>query len=220
MTNKIAVLLSGCGVFDGAEIHESVLTLLALSQQGADYQCVAPNIKQHHVINHLTLQESNEQRNVLVEAARIARGNILDISQINADDFAALIIPGGFGAAKNLSDFAFKGENFQIKASVLSFIKQFSTQQKPVGMCCIAPHLATLVYGMGVKLTVGYDQNTIQTLEKLGAKHVTCAIDQIVVDEVNNLVTTPAYMIEDATLAALAQGISKMVQEVIKLIKV
>ena len=123
MSKKIAIILSGCGVYDGAEIHETVLTLLRLSQQGAQVQCFAPDKPQMHVINHLTGEEMPEQRNVLVESGRITRGQSRDVRELKAADFDALIMPGGFGVAKNLSDFAVKGADCTVDADVLAAIK-------------------------------------------------------------------------------------------------
>lgn len=125
MSKKVAMILSGCGVYDGSEIHETVLTLLRLSQQGAQVQCFAPDKPQMHVLNHLNGEEMNEQRNVLVESARITRGEVKDVRELKASDFDALILPGGFGVAKNLSDFAVKGSDCTVDADVLAAIGQF-----------------------------------------------------------------------------------------------
>lgn len=141
MQKKVAVILSGCGVQDGAEIHESVLTLLRLDQRGVEVQCFAPNIAQHHVINHLTGEEMPESRNVLVESARIARGAIKDIREADADEFDALIIPGGFGAAKNLSNFAVEGANCSVQTELLALAEAFAESGKPVGLICVSPAL-------------------------------------------------------------------------------
>ena len=148
MSKKIAVILSGCGVYDGAEIHESVITLLRLDQRGAQVQCFAPDIAQHHVINHLTGEEMPESRNVLVESARIARGEVKDIREANAEDFDALIVPGGFGAAKNLSTFAVEGAGCSINPQVLALAEAFAEAGKPVGLICISPALAAKTAGL------------------------------------------------------------------------
>jgi len=218
MTNQVAILLSGCGVYDGTEIHECVLTMLFLEQKGVNYQCFAPNINQHHVINHLTGQETSETRNVLVESARIARGNIIDIANVDIAKFDALFIPGGFGAAKNLSNFAFKGEHCTVNPSVLAFVQQFANLGKPVGMCCIAPHLAAKVYAQDVKCTIGNDVDTANKINVMGAQHVTCAVDDVIIDTKHKLVTTPAYMLGNS-IATIAQGINKMVDEVLNMVK-
>ncbi|MFD1260983.1 isoprenoid biosynthesis glyoxalase ElbB [Entomomonas asaccharolytica] len=215
-TKKIAVILAGCGVFDGSEIHESTLTLLYLSEQGAEVQCFAPNINQAHVVNHVTQQEAAETRNVLVESARIARGNIKNITELNVDDFGALIIPGGFGAAKNLSDFAFKGADCTVNADVLAATQAFAKAEKPIGLICIAPHLAPKIYGRGIICTIGKDTNTAAEIEKMGAIHQDCTVDNIVEDKAHKLVTTPAYML-GRSIGDIAPGIRKLVLRVLQL---
>jgi len=212
---KVAVILSGCGVFDGAEIHESVLTLLALEQAGASYQCFAPNIDQVHVINHLKGEVSEgETRNVLVESARIARGNAKDVADANADDFDALILPGGFGAAKNLCDFAFKGAECKVNPDVLAFCQAMAAQEKPLGFICIAPAMIPHVYGKGAKVTIGNDQETASAIETMGGEHICCPVNEFVVDEVNKVVSTPAYMLAGNILEAKL-GIDKLVNKVL-----
>ena len=215
---KIAVVLSGSGVFDGAEIHESVLTLLALERHGFEYQCFAPDIEQMHVINHLTGDVAeDESRNVLVEAARIARGNIKDLAQANADEFDAAVLPGGFGAAKNLSDFAVKGSDCSVNPDLVSFIKDFAKDKKPVGFMCIAPAMLPHIYGEGTKLTIGTDQDTADAIETMGGVHQSCPVEDIVVDEANNLVTTPAYMLASSVSEA-AKGIDKLIDKIAKML--
>jgi len=168
MSKKIAVILSGCGVYDGAEIHESVITLLRLDQRGAQVQCFAPDIAQLHVINHLTGEEMPESRNVLVESARIARGEVKDIAEANAEDFDALIVPGGFGAAKNLSNFAIEGAGCSLNPQVLALAEAFVEAGKPLGLICISPALAAKIYGPGVTCTIGNDTDTAAALDKHG----------------------------------------------------
>ena len=215
---KIAVVLSGSGVFDGAEIHESVLTLLALERHGFEYQCFAPDIEQMHVINHLTGDVAeDESRNVLVEAARIARGNIKDLAQAKADEFDAAVLPGGFGAAKNLSDFAVKGSDCSVNPDLVSFIKDFAKDKKPVGFMCIAPAMLPHIYGEGTKLTIGTDQDTADAIETMGGVHQSCPVEDIVVDEANNLVTTPAYMLASSVSEA-AKGIDKLIDKIAKML--
>ncbi|WP_343576395.1 MULTISPECIES: isoprenoid biosynthesis glyoxalase ElbB [Pseudomonas] len=216
MQKKVAVILSGCGVYDGAEIHESVITLLRLSQRGAKVQCFAPNIAQHHVLNHLTGEEMAESRNVLVESARIARGEVKDVREAKVEDFDALLIPGGFGAAKNLSDFAFKGDQCEVQPDVLALAKAFAAAKKPVGLICIAPAMAARIYGAGVECTIGNDEGTAQALTKMGAKHVECTVEDIVEDKAHKLVTTPAYMLAQS-IAEAASGINKAVDRVLEL---
>ncbi|HET8705396.1 MAG TPA: isoprenoid biosynthesis glyoxalase ElbB [Pseudomonadales bacterium] len=216
MTKKVAVILSGCGVYDGAEIYESTLTLLALDQAGVHYQCMAPNILQHHVVNHLNGEEMPEKRNVLVEAARIARGNILDLAKANPADYDALIIPGGFGAAKNLSSFAFKGAEMTVQPDVLKFVQAIHNAGKPVGLVCIAPAMAPLLFGPGTECTIGNDPDTAAAVEAMGGAHQNCAVDDIVIDEKRKVVTTPAYMLANR-LSEANMGISKLVNAVLKL---
>lgn len=213
---KVAVILSGCGVYDGAEIYESVLTLLALEQEGCQYQCFAPNITQAHVINHLTGEVMSETRNVLVEAARIVRGNIHDLSTANAAEFDALILPGGYGAAKNLSDFAFKGAECSVQPEVLAFCKAMVAQNKPLGFICIAPAIIPHVYGEGAKVTIGTDTGTAAAIEQMGGQHVSCPVDDCVIDEAHKVVSTPAYMLA-GNIAEAASGISKLVKAVVRL---
>lgn len=215
---KVGVLLSGCGVFDGSEIHEAVLTMLFLDQAGAEIICMAPDIPQAHVINHLTQEEMSESRNVLVESARIARGEIKKLSDVQADDLEALIIPGGFGSAKNLSDFAFKGHGGEVNSDVKRLIDDMVDANKPIGALCIAP--ATV--GMALKdkspeLTIGSDEATIGALRALGVKHTVCAVDEIAIDVKNKIVTTPAYMLGPG-IKEIATGIEKLVQKILSMI--
>ncbi|MDB5994418.1 MAG: isoprenoid biosynthesis protein ElbB [Pseudomonas sp.] len=216
MSKKIAVILSGCGVYDGAEIHESVITLLRLDQRGAQVQCFAPNIAQLHVINHLTGEEMPESRNVLVESARIARGNIKDIREADVEDFDALIVPGGFGAAKNLSNFAVEGAGCTVQPDVLALTEAFAEAGKPVGLICISPALAAKIYGPGVTCTIGNDAETAAAMNKMGATHADCAVTEIVEDKARKLVSTPAYMLAQ-TISEAASGINKLVDRVLEL---
>jgi len=213
---NVAVILSGCGVFDGAEIHESVLTMLALEENGASYQCFAPDVPQHHVLNHITGDEMDESRNVLIESARIARGSVKPVTELKAADFDALLFPGGFGAAKNLCDFAFKGKDCQIQPDVLSAAKDFAQANKPLGFICIAPAMIPHVFGEGASLTIGNDADTADAIEAMGGKHVTCPVDEFVMDEVNKVVSTPAYMLA-GNISEAASGIRKLVAKVLEL---
>ncbi len=213
---KVAVILSGCGVYDGAEIHESVITLLRLDQRGAQAQCFAPNIAQMHVINHLTGEEMPESRNVLVESARIARGEVKDIREANVEDFDALIVPGGFGAAKNLSDFAAKGAECTVQPDVLALAEAFAEASKPVGLMCISPAMAAKIYGPGVICTIGNDADTATVVNKMGATHQECEVSEIVEDTARKLVSTPAYMLAQS-ISEAASGINKMVDRVLEL---
>ena len=216
MSKKIAVILSGCGVYDGAEIQESVITLLRLDQRGAQVQCFAPNIAQLHVINHLTGEEMPESRNVLVESARVTRGDVKDIREANAEDFDALIVPGGFGAAKNLSNFAVEGAGCSVNPQVLELAEAFAEAGKPVGLICISPALAAKIYGPGVTCTIGNDAETAAALNKMGATHKDCAVSDIVEDKARKLVTTPAYMLAQS-ISEAASGINKLVDRVLEL---
>ncbi|GLH41618.1 isoprenoid biosynthesis glyoxalase ElbB [Pseudomonas moraviensis] len=216
MSKKVAVILSGSGVYDGAEIQESVITLLRLDQRGAQVQCFAPNIAQLHVINHLTGEEMPESRNVLVESARIARGNVKDIRDADVEDFDALIVPGGFGAAKNLSNFAIEGAGCSVQPEVLALAEAFAEAGKPVGLICISPALAAKIYGPGVTCTIGNDADTAAAMNKMGATHEECAVTEIVEDKARKLVTTPAYMLAQ-TISEAASGINKLVDRVLEL---
>ena len=213
---KVAVILSGCGVYDGAEIHESVITLLRLDQRGAHAQCFAPNVAQMHVINHLTGEQMPESRNVLVESARIARGEVKDIREANVEDFDALIVPGGFGAAKNLSDFAVKGAECTVQPDVLALAEAFAEASKPVGLMCISPAMAAKIYGPGVICTIGNDADTAAAVDKMGATHQECEVSEIVEDKARKLVSTPAYMLAQS-ISEAASGINKMVDRVLEL---
>ena len=214
---KVAVILSGCGVFDGAEIHESVLTLWALEQEGVAYECLAPDMEQAHVINHITGEEMPESRNVMVEAARISRGAIKDVAQANPDDYDALLLPGGFGAAKNLCDFAFKGADCSVVPSVLTFCQSMAAQKKPCGYICIAPAMIPLIYGKDSKLTIGNDADTASAINQMGGEHVACPVDEFVVDEENKVISTPACMLA-GNISEAAAGITRLVQTLVKMI--
>jgi len=211
---KVAVILSGCGVFDGAEIGESILTLLHITKAGASYQCFAPDVEQMHTINHLTGEEMPEKRYVLVESARIARGEIKPLSELNETEFDALILPGGFGAAKNLCDFAVKGPDAQMHPDVQAVCKAFAKADKPAGYVCIAPAMIPMVYGNGAKATIGNDAETASAVNALGGEHVDCAVEDIVIDDANKVVSTPAYMLAQ-NLVDAEYGISRLVNAVI-----
>lgn len=211
----VAVVLAGCGVYDGAEINEAVCTLLALEQQGATYQCFAPNIPQMHVINHLTGEPMpKEQRNVMVEAARIVRGNIQDLKDARPQDFDALMVPGGFGAAKNLSDFAVKGAEMTVQKDFLNFAKAIHAAHKPIGLICIAPTMAAAICGEGVRCTIGNEQPVAEAIETMGGQHVSCGVEQACVDRDHKLVTTPAYMLAGCINDAW-RGINQCVKDVL-----
>ena len=215
---KVAVILSGCGVFDGAEIHESVLVLLALDRANAQIVCTAPDVPQHHVINHLTRQPvPGETRNVLVESARLARGNILPLSRLELTEIDALILPGGFGAAKNLCNFTLAGERFEVNAEVARVLQAAHQAGKPLGFVCIAPAIAAHLFGPEkLEFTVGTDAPTAQALQANGARHLNCAVRNVVIDRRLKVVTTPAYMLAQRITEAEA-GINKLVQAVLEM---
>ena len=218
MKSKVAVILSGCGVYDGSEIHESVLTLLALDRAGAEVKCIAPDITQKHVIDHAKGQEMvDEDRNVMVEAARISRGDIHPLDSAQAEAFDAFIFVGGFGAAKNLSSYAFDGPDYDADPGVVDLIQAAHAAGKPQGFMCIAPVLAARALGAnGVQLTIGNDPDTAAALEAKGATHIECPVDNIVVDEVNQVVSTPAYMLAESISDAEA-GINELVARVLQM---
>lgn len=213
---KVGVVLSGCGVYDGAEIHESVLTLLALARQGAEAVCFAPDKSQSDVINHLTGEPMAETRNVLVEAARITRGKVQPLSQAVAEELDALIVPGGFGAAKNLSTFARLGSDCQVDSALKNLALKLHEAGKPLGFMCIAPAMLPKIFDFPLRLTIGTDIDTAELIEEMGGEHVPCPVDDIVVDEDNKIVTTPAYMLAQ-DIAEAATGIDKLVERVLVL---
>ena len=216
---KIAVCLSGCGVFDGSEIHEAVCTLLALDQAGAKAVCCAPDIAQASVINHLKKQPSGETRNVMIEAARIARGDIVDVKKIKAADVDGLIFPGGLGAAKNLSNFADRGANCTVNADVERLVGDLLAAGKPIGAICIAPAMLARIVGrrdLHPKMTIGTDQGTAAALHAMGVQHVDCPTTEMVCDEKHKIVTTPAYMLATGP-AQVYEGVRKLVAEVLRL---
>jgi len=212
---KIAVVLAGNGVYDGSEIHEATLTLLAIARKGAQYQCFAPNVDQAHVVNHLTGEEMPEKRNVLVEAARIARGDIKPLSEYTAGDFDAIVFPGGFGAAKNLCTFAFDGEDCTVNADVEKAVRETVTAEKPIGALCISPVILAKVLG-DVKVTIGQDEGTLQAIEKMGGVHEKTSHGQIVIDEKYKVVSTPCYMLE-ASIDQIADGAENVVGKILEM---
>lgn len=211
---RVGVILAGCGYLDGAEIHETVLTLLALDQAGAEAVCMAPDVPQRQVVNHLTGEVcAGEERNVLVEAARIARGKIQDIAEVDPATLDAVIVPGGFGAAQNLCDFALAGAAMTVSPDVARVVQAVHAAGKPVGALCIAPALLAKLIP-GVKLTIGTDAETAAALEQMGAVHEGCAVHNIVVDADKNVVSTPAYML-GPWIKDVAAGIQVCVHEVL-----
>ncbi len=225
---KIGVILSGNGVYDGSEIHESVFTLLAIAEKGAEAVCFAPNIDQHHVINHLSGEEMDEKRNVLTEAARIARGAIQPLDQLDVKKLDALVIPGGFGAAKNLTKWAFSGPDGEILPEVKKVITEMLMAKKPVAGLCMGPTvIAKALEGTGVRasMTVGtteqpspYDIGAIsQGMEKTGAAALMKTVEEIAIDKENKIVTAPCYMME-ATIIQIRENVTQAVDALIKLV--
>lgn len=213
----VGVILSGCGVHDGSEIHEAVLTLLALDRAGAEVICMAPNVDQRRTWNHLTGEETDETRNVLVESARIARGEIQDITDVPASSLDAVILPGGFGAALNLCSFAVEGPDASINEDVAAFLREMHASSKPIGAVCIAPAVLALALGRNApSLTIGNDAGTAGALETLGASHQDCPVDDFVCDEKNKLVTSPAYML-GPNIRHVAAGIEKTVEKLLSM---
>lgn len=221
---KIAVVYSGCGYLDGAEINEVVATLWALSfhqENGVEIQCFAPDADQHHVINHLTgKEESGERRNMLEEAARIARGKVKPLSELREREFDALIMPGGFGAAKNLCTFAFEGSKGTVNPELLQALKDFRQAEKPIGAACIAPAILALTFkDRSLELTVGKPGSESAEIEKLGHKHFPMGVMDAYIDEANLIVTTPAFMYGNAPLHSIFTGVKKMVDLVVALVE-
>jgi enhancing lycopene biosynthesis protein 2 len=218
MAKRIGVLLSGCGVFDGSEIHEAVLTLLALDRNGAEIICTAPNMNQLHVINHMTTEQMTGTRNVLIESARIARGKIVDLKDLSIEQIDALVMPGGYGAVKNLSNFAVKGPEAEVHPEVQRILEQLLAAGKPIGAICIAPATVTKALARHEpEVTIGTDRGTAAAIETMGGQHKTCAVDQIHVDSRHKIVTTPAYMLGPG-IKDIAVGIEKLVQHVLAMI--
>ena len=211
---KFAVVLSGSGVFDGAEIHEATLSLYAIMKNGASYEIFAPDILQHHVINHITGEEMDESRNVLVESARIARGAIKNIKEYNPEDFDGLIFPGGFGVAKNLSTVAFHGPDAEVNADVSAAVKATYEIGKPIGALCIAPAMMAKIFN-DATVTIGQDPDTIDAIEKMGATHVSTTHGDVVYDDQLNLFSTPCYML-DANILQIGEGAENIVTAMLK----
>ena len=214
MMKKFAVVLSGSGVFDGAEIHEATMTLYAIMKHGGTYDIFAPDIEQHHVINHITGDEMPETRNVLVESARIARGKIKNLADFEAADYDVLLFPGGFGAAKNLSSLAFDGADCSVDLSVEQAVLAMVKKSKPIGALCIAPAVITKII-QGAVVTIGNDEGTIEAIKKMGGSHKVATHGEIVVDEQFKLVTTPCYML-DANILQIAEGAENVVKKLLE----
>lgn len=211
---KFAVIIAGSGVFDGAEIHETVLTMLAIKQAGADYQVFAPDSMQHHVINHLTGEEMPEKRNVLVESARIARGNIKPLAEYDPKHYDAIIFPGGFGVAKNLCTFAFDGPACKVHPDVEKVVRTTHAMKKPIGALCIAPALISRLLG-DVEITIGSDVGTAEAVTKMGSKHIRTTHGEVVVDKRHHVFTTPCYML-NASIVDIELGARNIVRAMLE----
>jgi len=214
---RIAVILSGCGVFDGAEIHEATLTLYAIAKLGCEYEVFAPDIEQLHVINHLTGKEMKESRNVLIESARIARGNIQNLEHYKASDFDGLIFPGGFGVAKNLSDWVSKGPESSVIPEIETAIRETVKAGKPIAALCISPVLFAKILE-GVELTVGDDHSTIAAIESTGTKHFVTSHGEIIVDKKYKAISSPCYML-DAKIDQIGEATERVVREMLTLLE-
>lgn len=215
---RVGVVLSGCGFLDGAEIQEAVCTLLSLDRRGAQLVAMAPDVEQMHVVDHVkSAPAEGQRRRVLEEAARIVRGQITDVSKVSAKDLDALILPGGYGVAKNLCSFATDGKNMRVLPGVERLAREVRGAGKPAGYICIAPVIAARLFGTeAVKVTIGNDRDTAAAIESWGARHVDCKVDEIAVDERLKIVSTPAYML-GPWIAQVAAGIDKLVSAVLEM---
>lgn len=211
---KFAVVLCGCGCYDGSEIHESVMTLLAIDRNECQYSIFAPDADQYHVINHYTKQATDEKRNMLAEAARIARGDIQPLSALKVSDFDAIVFPGGFGAAKNLFTYAVEGTNAVAIPEVERVVREFYAAHKPIGALCIAPVMIAKILG-NVTITVGVDQKTIADVESFGAKHINTQQTEVIADKENKVFTTPCYMLP-ATIGDIADCADNLIKAILE----
>ena len=209
MKKTFAIIIGGCGHKDGSEIHETTMTMLAIENNGATYELFAPNRNQHHVINHLTGEETAEERNMLVEAARIARGKIKSLDDFNINDFDAVIFPGGFGVAKNFFTYAFKGTKASIDPQIEQVIKEIKAANKPIGALCIAPVLLAKVL-KGITVTIGNDESTANNITAMGSQNINTSSGEVISDKANKIFTTPAYML-DASISDIAKGANNLI---------
>ena len=216
---RVGVLLAGCGVMDGSEIHEATLTLFFLDRFGAEYMCMAPNKELFDVVNHITGKPAAEKRNAMIEAARIARGKIQDVKNVKADDMDAIIIPGGYGSAKNLCTYAKDGPDCRADEDVARLLNEMHRRKKPIGALCIAPALIARLFGkdFSVELTIGMDPGAAAAMEKMGAKHKNAKVNEIVVDEKNRIVTTPCYMLAER-IKEVGEGAEKLVAKILEMV--
>lgn len=213
---NVLVILSGCGVMDGSEIHEAVCTLVHLDRADAKVTMTAPNVQQMHVVNHMTGQPTQESRNVLVESARIARGKVEDLAKVRGDQFDAVILPGGYGAAKNLCNFATANDQCEVNPQVARVLREAHDAGKVIGLICIAPVIGAKLFGSTV--TIGTDPGTAQAIDKMGGKHESRRTEEICVDEEHRIVSTPAYM-SAQRIGQVFEGIGQLVARVLQLVK-
>jgi len=219
MRPRVGVMLSGCGFLDGSEIHEATLTLLFLDQKGAETVCIAPCINQFDVVDHITKNAAGEKRNVMTESSRISRGDIRNVEDVHAKNLDVLIFPGGYGVAKSISDFAFRGALCAVTPEVGRLVSEMHQAGKPLGFICIASVIAAKVLGsFSPELTIGTDKATRDALIEMGARHMICKVNEIVVDEKNKIVSTPAYML-GPSISCVASGIEKLVSKVLEMRK-
>ncbi len=215
---RFAIVLSGCGRADGSEIHETTCAMLAIDCANSTYQCFAPDINQAMVVNHITGEKVSEQRNVLIESARIARGNIRPLTEYNPDDFDAVVFPGGIGAVINWCDFSVSGVSCQVENSVRKAIWDSYKKSVPIGAMCIAPVLIAKVLGSeGVKVTIGNDEQVIASITRTGAVHENKNAMEVCVDPIHKVVTTPAYMLA-SSIKEVCEGADNMIKALIKMI--
>ncbi len=217
MGKKVGVILAGSGVNDGSEIHEAVCTMVALDRAGAEMIFAAPDKEQRDVIDHQEGSPQNEKRNVLVESARIARGNVRNLGSLEADELDAVILPGGFGAAKNLSSFAIDGKDCSVDPDLVRLLRNMNQAGKPIGALCIAPAILAAVFGSDhqPEITIGSDEGTAAALEAMGARHVSTSVSDVVVDEQNKIVTNACYMLA-TRISEVATGAEKVVDAVLE----
>ena len=211
---KFAVILSGSGVYDGSEIHEATLALLAIHNNESEYQCFAPDINQHHVINHISGEVMNESRNVLVESARIARGNIKALSELSVKDFDGIILPGGFGAAKNLSTYAFDGADFEVLEELKNILIEAQEAEIPIGGMCIAPVILAKTFNEAT-VTIGNDEKTADDIEKMGSSHLKTSHGEVIADKKHMIFTTPCYLL-DSSLVDIYEGANNLIKSMIE----
>ena len=211
---KFAIIISGCGNLDGAEIHETLMTMLAIDKRGYEYEMFAPDIEQYHVINHITKKVMSEKRNVMIEAARIARGNIKDINKFSIKNFDAVVFPGGYGVAKNLFSYALDGVHAKVLPQIEKIIKDTHASGKPIGALCISSVLIAKILG-NITVTIGQNQTTADDINKMGANHINAMQTDVVSDRINKIFTTLCYML-DASVSDIAEGVDNLIEAMLQ----